>query len=268
MPWGGRGEQRISSIRDRNGRVCEGEELNEEFSRQVESKQGRAADIFPAESDGLTELDFDLKGLVAAVRRRQLKDPGKSGFPTAALKQMTMLSLAALKDVIVKTGKLPCIELILRFVAHLPIRKVPVVNTEEDTRLIALEVLVAIRIMNRTEQYVADRQQVCQAGRAETEVASLVTMTIEHAEEQGSTEIVYKRDRSNAYGTVDLNGVCHLLPVVPQIRQVGENRIYHSGRRDQSVEVPCKDLQGVPARAEDIPASKSQVYGPSPEGRH
>ena len=44
-----------------------------------------------------------------------------------------------------------------------------------------------------------------------SKVASLVTMTIEHVEEQGDTVIVYKRDRSNAFGTVDLNGVAHLL---------------------------------------------------------
>ena len=36
-------------------------------------------------------------------------------------------------------------------------------------------------------------------------------MNVEHAEEQGKSVIVYKRDRSNAYGTVDLKEVTHLL---------------------------------------------------------
>ena len=75
------------------------------------------------------------------------------------------------------------IEAVLRFVAQLPIRKVPVVNTEEDTRLMALEEhatkVVAIMISNRTEQYVADWEWAYEAGRAVGEVASLVTMTDE-----------------------------------------------------------------------------------------
>ena len=51
---------------------------------------------------------------------------------------------------------------LLRFVLHVPIRKRPVVRTEEDTRPIAMEEeiakLVAIMIIAQTEQYVNDRQ--------------------------------------------------------------------------------------------------------------
>ena len=205
----------IASIRDREGNLCEGEALNNELARQMECKQGRAADIFPAEGEEPIGLDFTLEELVEAVRLRQLKTPGKSGFPAAALKQMTMLSLAVLRDVIQRMGRLRYIEPILRFLGHLPIRKVPLVRTEEDTKPIALEEevakVIAIMVMARTERHVADRQWAYQAGRAVGEVASVVTMTTEHAEEQGDTVIVYKRDRSNAFGTVDLNGVTHLL---------------------------------------------------------
>ena len=150
-----------------------------------------------------------------AVRLRQRNALGKSSFLVAALKEMTLISLAVLRDVIEKTGGLRYVEMVLRFVAHLPIRKVPVVNTEEDTRPIALEEevakVIAIMVMARTEQHVAERQRAYQEGRAVSEVASLVTMALEDAEEWSDTLVVYKRDRSNAFGTVDLNGIAHLL---------------------------------------------------------
>ena len=127
----------------------------------MEIKQGRAVTIFPEEGDGPTELDFELEEVLAAIRQRQLKALGKSGFPAAALKKMvTMLSIVVLKDVIVKMGRLPYIKLILRFVAHLPIRKAQVVSTEEGTGPIAVAEegakVIAIMSMNRTEQYVAN----------------------------------------------------------------------------------------------------------------
>ena len=73
-----------------------------------------------------------------------------------------------------------------------------------------------------------------------SKVASLVTMTIEHVEEQGDTVIVYKRDRSNAFGTVDLNGISQQRgrgnppsgSVVPEIREVGRSRLHHGGWSD------------------------------------
>ena len=50
-----------------------------------------------------------------------------------------------------RTGSLGYIELVLRFVLHVPVRKRPVVRTEEDTRPIAMEEeiakLVAIMII-------------------------------------------------------------------------------------------------------------------------
>ena len=103
----------IASIRSSKGEICEGEALNEEFARQMEMKQGRAADIFPAMGEGDTELDFTLEELVEAVRLRQRRAPGKSGFPAAALKEMTLLSLAVLGDVIKKAGSMRYVEPIL-----------------------------------------------------------------------------------------------------------------------------------------------------------
>ena len=39
----------------------------------------------------------------------------------------------------------------------------------------------------------------------------MLTMLLDHTREQGSRVVLYKRDHSNAYGTVDLVGVAHLL---------------------------------------------------------
>ena len=88
-------------------------------------------------------------------------------------------------------------------------------NTEEDTRPIAPEEevakVIAILVMAGTEQHVAERQWAYREGLAVSEVASLVTMALENAEERGDTLVVYKRDRSNEFGKVDLNGIAHLL---------------------------------------------------------
>ena len=71
--------------------------------------------------------------------------------------------------------------------------------------------LVAIMIIALTEQYVSCRQWAYQRGRSATDVARMLTMLLDHTREQGSSVVVYKRDRSNVYGTVDPAGVAHLL---------------------------------------------------------
>ena len=87
--------------------------------------------------------------------------------------------------------------------------------TEEDTRPIAIEEeipnLVAIMIIAQTEQYVSDREGAYQRGRSAGDAARMLTMLLDHTREQGSSVVLYRRDRKNAYGTVDLAGVAHLL---------------------------------------------------------
>ena len=43
------------------------------------------------------------------------------------------------------------------------------------------------------------------------DVACMQTMLLDHVREQQGEVVVYKRDRSNAYGTVDLSGIVFLL---------------------------------------------------------
>ena len=43
------------------------------------------------------------------------------------------------------------------------------------------------------------------------EVRRGFTMLLEHSRERGHDVVVYKRDKDNAFGTVDLNGVAFLL---------------------------------------------------------
>ena len=42
-------------------------------------------------------------------------------------------------------------------------------------------------------------------------MARMLTMLLDHTREQSGRVVLYKRDRSNVYGTVDLAGVAHLL---------------------------------------------------------
>ena len=56
-----------------------------------------------------------------------------------AIKQLMAKWLSTLREAVNKTGSLPYIERVLRFVLHVPIRKRPVVPTEEDTRPIAMD---------------------------------------------------------------------------------------------------------------------------------
>ena len=83
---------------------------------------------------------------------------------TTAIKQLTAMSLLTLKEAVSWTGALGYIEPLLQFVLHVPIRKRPVVRTEEVTRPIAMEEeiakLVVIMIIAETEQYVSDEQGV------------------------------------------------------------------------------------------------------------
>ena len=102
-----------------------------------------------------------MEAWLKAVQSREPRGSGKSGMLTAAIKQLTALSLWTLREAVSKTGALGYIEPILRFVLHVPIRKRPVPRIEEDTRPIAMEQeiakLVAIMIIAQTEQYGSDR---------------------------------------------------------------------------------------------------------------
>ena len=114
-------------------------------------------------------------------------------------------------------GTLAYIELVLRFLLHVPIHKRPVVRTEEDTRPIAMEQevakLVAAIIIAHTEQYINDRQWAYQRGRSAGDVACMLTMLLDHTR-KGSIVVLYNRGRSNTCGMVDLADVAHLLQEV------------------------------------------------------
>ena len=141
--------------------------------------------------------------------------PGKSGMLTTAIKQLTAPSLWTLREAVGRTSALGYIEPVLRFVLHVPTHKRPVVQTEEDTRSIAMEEeiakLVTIIIIAQTEQCIGDGQWGYQRGRSAGDGAHMLTMLLAHTREQGSSVVLYKQDRSNAYGTVHLAEVAHLL---------------------------------------------------------
>ena len=111
----------------------------QELPRQMEAKQGRPGGFFPVEGAGPSGLDCTLGELQQVVRGWKPLDPGKSGVLAAAMKKLRALSLAVLRDAIAASGRKPYIEMVLRFVVHLPLCKHPKVYTQEDTRPIALE---------------------------------------------------------------------------------------------------------------------------------
>ena len=130
--------------------------MMQEFARQMERKQGRPASVFPDQGAGHTALDFLMEAWVRAVQSREPRTLGKSRMLTAAIKQLMAMSMWTLREAVSRTGALGYIEPVLRFVLHVPIRKHPVVRTEEDTRPIGMEEeiakLVAIMIIAETEQ--------------------------------------------------------------------------------------------------------------------
>ena len=134
---------------------------------------------------------------------------------TSAIKQLSALSLWTLRKAVSRKGALGYNKPVLRFVLHVPIRKRLALRTEEDTRPIAMEEeiakLVAIMIIAQTERYVSDRQWAYHRGRSAGDVARMLTMLLDHTREQGISVVLYKQDRSNTYGAVDLAGVAHLL---------------------------------------------------------
>ena len=126
------------------------------------------------------------------------------------MKKLRALSLVVLRDAIAATGRKPYIEMVLRFVVHLPLRKWPKVYTGEDTRPIALEEVVAkiivALILREMDSWVALSQWAYLAGCSAGEAARLMVMILDEARETTGRATLYKRNRSNACGTVDLPG--------------------------------------------------------------
>ena len=149
----------ITTVNDMTGAPLTGTAMMQDFARHMERKQGRPASVFPDQGAGHTDLDFPMEAWIRATKSREPRASGKSGMLTAAIKQLTALSLWTLREAVSRTGALQYIEPVLRFVLHVPIRKRLVIRTEEDTRPIAMEEeiakLVAIMIIAQTEQYVS-----------------------------------------------------------------------------------------------------------------
>ena len=84
-------------------------------------------------------------------------------------------------------------------------------HTEEDTELAVMEEvakLITLLIVGQTESYMGGLQWAYQKASDE---AHMMTMPTDHTKERISNVIPYKREHSNAHGTVDLTGVAHLL---------------------------------------------------------
>ena len=76
---------------------------------------------------------------------------------------------------------------------------------------------------------------------------------LEHSRERGHDVVVYKRDKKNAFGTVDLNGVAFLLSeegvslpaaLVPEVHEASTIGIHHSGGHHQGMGFRHRRLPG------------------------
>ena len=141
--------------------------------------------------------------------------PRESGVLAAAVKRMRALSLAVIRDAIAASRRKPYIEMVLRFVVHLTLRKRPKVFNEEDTCPIGFEEekakILAALIVHEVDSLVASSPWAYQAGSSAREAGPLMAMILDEARETTSRATLYKRERSNAYGTMDLLGVVYLL---------------------------------------------------------
>ena len=204
-----------TTINDATRVPVTGVAMMDEFDRHMERKQGRPAAVFPDQRAGHTDPDFPMEALVRAVQRREPRAPGKSSILTAAIKQLTTLSLWTLREAKSRTGPPGYIEPVLSFLLHVPIHKRPLAWTEGDMCPIAMKEeiakLVEIMIIAHTEQHISDRQWAYQNGRSAGDVARMLTMLLNHTRELGSSVVLYKRDRNNTYNTVDLERVAHLV---------------------------------------------------------
>ena len=132
------------------------------------------------------------------VRGRKPLAPGKSGVLAVAMKKLWALSLVDLRDALAASGSKPYIEMVLRFVVHLLLRKRPKVHTEEDTRPIALEEevakIIAALILRGMDSWVTSSQWAYQAGRSVGEAARLMAMILDEARETTGRAMLYKQE--------------------------------------------------------------------------
>ena len=149
----------------------------------MEAKQGRPAGFFPHEGAGPSGLDYTLGEMQQVLRGRKPSAPGKSDVLAAAMKKLRALSLVVMRDVIAASGSNLDIEMVLRFVVHLPLRKWPKVYTEEDTRPIELEEevakIIAALILREMDSWVMSSQWAYQAGHSVGEATHLMAMILD-----------------------------------------------------------------------------------------
>ena len=180
----------------------------------MEQKQGRPARMVPDMGAGHTPLDLPMEAWIREVGAREPRDSGKSGLLTTTIKQFTATSPLTLGEVVSMTGALAYIQPVLRFVLHVPSRKRPVARTRPITMAEEVAKLVVAVIIAQTAQYLNNRQWAQRRVRCAGDVARMPTMLLNDTREQGSSVVLYKRDRTNGYGTLDLAGVAHLLQKV------------------------------------------------------
>ena len=105
--------------------------------------------------------------------------------------------------------------MVLRLVVHLLLPKRIKVYTHEDAGPIAPEEevakVIAALILREMKSGVTTSQWAYQAGSSAGEAARLIAMILDEAPETSERATLCKRDRSSAYGTVDLSGVAFLL---------------------------------------------------------
>ena len=202
----------ISEINDAQGNTITGKEAMQEFVRQMELKQSPPAPAAPLASTpcppshaGINTNPLELQ---KAIGKRHLAAPGMRSMTAQLFKAFLPPSLAKLTEVINTSTMLQFIEPILRFLLHLPMRKRVRAYTEADYRPIILEEELAKIITVIIHSRLADpfrhtSQSAYQKGRSTLEVRKMAVMFANHALEHQTDLFIYKRDKVNAFGSID-----------------------------------------------------------------
>ena len=161
-------------------------------------------------------LNANVTILQEAIHKRKDSGSGRSPLIAKVFKCLLAHSVHQLCKVISQSTKKPFIEPCIRIIMHLPLKKRPPVHTEEDTRPIVLEEEVAkiiclILLLQANLSFEDTTQSAYQKGRSTLEGRKVATFAFAHALENHSQLIIYKRDKTNAYGTVDSGQLAAIL---------------------------------------------------------
>ena len=208
----------LSQINDATGTPLTGPMMMDELATQMATKQSPARPLFPIAPPINAEpgLNVDMDRLQQGIHNRKDSAPGKTTLTAKVFKHMGPHSLHHLKHALNKSTALTFIEPCIRIILHLPLKKRTPVQSEEDTRPIMLEeelvkIICNILLLQGSISFEDSTQSAYQPGRSTIEGRKMAVFAFAYALENHTLLILYKRDKTNAYGRVDTGQLAAML---------------------------------------------------------